>query len=756
MKTMKKIGLFSMVFIMGAVTTGITYAEENMSPVSVFGSQDETQQAGSAHFIDDAEIKRFNYTDPERLLNRIPGIYSQTEDGYGLRTNLGMRGVAPLRTTKINIMEDGVLQGPAVYSNGSMYFFPDSGRMEGVEVLKGPAAIGTGPRTTAGTINFLSRSIPTTGSKGHYSVTIGDDGFSRNHTYYGGNIGSIGYVFEYHDYRADGYKNIKGTSNPSDTGFDKQTDLFKIRYTPQGSAWNQYFELLSTNTSETSNESYLGLTTAAFHSDPYQRYGASAADQMDNDYHRYIFTHYMEPKPNMQITSKLYKTRYSRLWAKMGKVYTDADGDGGGPDPVSVSLSSLDMQGACAAHNSGTKELRACNIVTGTTAMATNEYLEMAMGHRDYGMTGVQFVINHQIGNHNLEYGYRRHKDYRDRYDSGFIRKYTIDGNNTLSLKAEGETAATAGAGEAKDTDAESWHLKDVVTHGNFTTTLGIRYEDTESNDGTVANPGNSKQDVKDSQTMLGLSTVYRLPNGMQIFGGYHQGYSPIGAGTSADADPEESDNYELGFRMGSAASYMEVIGFFVDYENLLESCLVANGCTGNTGDQYNSGSAEVKGIEFQYRLADLFAAPQMKGVSNQNSVRFPLTISGLLQESEYGNNTDDEPAQKGKTIKYVPDFQMYASLGMETPNWDITLGGKYYDDTWTNAVNSYRTGKAWIFDLSAGMNVPMGGMYGIKGARLFLNVDNLFDKVIVASEHEYGKRPNKPQTVMGGLKFDF
>ena len=42
------------------------------------------------------------------------------------------------------------------------------------------------------------------------------------------------------------------------------------------------------------------------------------------------------------------------------------------------------------------------------------------------------------------------------------------------------------------------------------------------------------------------------------------------------------------------------------------------------------------------------------------------------------------------------------------------------------------------------------------KNARLFLNVDNLFDKVIVASEHEYGKRPNKPQTIMGGMKFDF
>ena len=129
------------------------YAEE-MSPVSVFGSQDETQQAGSAHFIGDDEMKEMGYTDAERVLRRIPGVYSQTEDGYGLRTNLGMRGTSALRTTKINVLEDGVPQGPAIYSNGSMYFFPDVGRMEGVEVLKGAAAIGNGPRTTAGQLTF--------------------------------------------------------------------------------------------------------------------------------------------------------------------------------------------------------------------------------------------------------------------------------------------------------------------------------------------------------------------------------------------------------------------------------------------------------------------------------------------------------------------------------------------------------------------------------------------------------------------------
>ena len=727
------------------------YAEE-ISPVSVFGSQDETQQAGSAHFIGDDEMKEMGYTDAERVLRRIPGVYSQTEDGYGLRTNIGMRGTSALRTTKINVLEDGVPQGPAIYSNGSMYFFPDVGRMEGVEVLKGPAAIGNGPRTTAGTINFLSRSIPTVGAEGHYSTTLGADGFSRNHTYYGGNIGSIGYVFEYHDYRADGYKNIKGTGNNTDAGFDKQTDLTKLSYTPSNSAWNQTFELLSSNTSETSNETYIGLSGADFAADPYQRYAVSSVDQMDNDYHRYIFTHTMQPSSNMTITSKLYKTRYSRLWGKSGEMYVDPDGDGGNTNNATVKYSNIDLAGNCAGDTG--IELRACNILTNQTAMVGNEYIKRSMGHRDYGMTGVQFVVNHDIGNHALEYGYRRHKDYRARNDSGFSQRYTVNANGTMQwLSTIGEDGTQFTAGELKDTDASSWHLKDVIAAGAFTHTLGIRYEDTEKNDGTNGTPGSSKKDIQDSATMMAASTIYNMGGGQSMFVGFNEGHSPVDAGSAASIEPEKSDNYEIGYRKQTNNSYFEIIAFYNDYSQLIDSCLEANGCaSADSGSTTNKGAAEVEGIEFQYRLNNMFATPQMKGMAANSSVRYPLTVTGMLQSSEY---TGGETSFSGNSIAYVPDFQLYTSIGMETNDWSIALGAKYQDDTFTNDSNTYRTGKAFIFDLHTGMNVAVNSN-GIKDARLFLNVDNLFDKVIVASEHEYGKRPNKPLSVMAGVKFDF
>ena len=96
---------------------------DDLAPLSIFGGQQESEIAGSSSYIDDVELKKSGYTDTERIMGRVPGVFSQTEDGLGLRTNIGMRGTNPNRTTKINITEDGILQGPAVYSNPSMYFF---------------------------------------------------------------------------------------------------------------------------------------------------------------------------------------------------------------------------------------------------------------------------------------------------------------------------------------------------------------------------------------------------------------------------------------------------------------------------------------------------------------------------------------------------------------------------------------------------------------------------------------------------------
>ena len=98
-------------------------------------------------------------------------------------------------------------------------------------------------------------------------------------------MGPISYVIESHKTSYDGHKDIDaGSGNDTNSGFRKNSDLFKIRYTGASS----FLELSSQNTSETSHASYIGLTRADFADNPNRRYAISSMDKMDNDYHRYI------------------------------------------------------------------------------------------------------------------------------------------------------------------------------------------------------------------------------------------------------------------------------------------------------------------------------------------------------------------------------------------------------------------------------------------------------------------------------------
>ncbi|WP_234836200.1 TonB-dependent receptor plug domain-containing protein [Sinorhizobium meliloti] len=118
-------------------------------------------------------MERFSYSDPNRVLRQIPGVYLQEEEGFGLRPNIGIRGSGTDRNARITVMEDGILIAPAPYAAPAAYYFPKMARMSGVEVAKGPAAIKYGPMTVGGAINLFSTPIPDsdigtlTGKGGH-------------------------------------------------------------------------------------------------------------------------------------------------------------------------------------------------------------------------------------------------------------------------------------------------------------------------------------------------------------------------------------------------------------------------------------------------------------------------------------------------------------------------------------------------------------------------------------------------------------
>ena len=121
-----------------------------------FASKNRT---GSSFYLSKNELNQFGDIDINRVLDRIPGLTVYEEDGFGLRPNISIRGTSPERSSKITIMEDGILAAPAPYSASSAYYFPSVARMSAVEVLKGSSQIQYGPNTTGGVINFVSSEI---------------------------------------------------------------------------------------------------------------------------------------------------------------------------------------------------------------------------------------------------------------------------------------------------------------------------------------------------------------------------------------------------------------------------------------------------------------------------------------------------------------------------------------------------------------------------------------------------------------------
>ena len=110
--------------------------------------------------IGEKMLDTFEYDDIHRILSAAPGVYYREEDGYGLRPNIGMRGVSSDRSKKIVIMEDGVLLAPAPYAAPAGYYFPLTTRLGAVEIYKGPSMLPYGPNTLGGAINLVTAPMP--------------------------------------------------------------------------------------------------------------------------------------------------------------------------------------------------------------------------------------------------------------------------------------------------------------------------------------------------------------------------------------------------------------------------------------------------------------------------------------------------------------------------------------------------------------------------------------------------------------------
>ena len=135
----------SLVILMSFNVNADGHESKIIDNITIIG---EKELPGSADIVSSEDLEKFETIDVHKALAIVPGINVRPEEGYGLRPNISIRGTYPDRSGKVTLMEDGILIAPAPYAASSAYYFPTFSRINSVEVVKGPAAITTGPYQT--------------------------------------------------------------------------------------------------------------------------------------------------------------------------------------------------------------------------------------------------------------------------------------------------------------------------------------------------------------------------------------------------------------------------------------------------------------------------------------------------------------------------------------------------------------------------------------------------------------------------------
>lgn len=681
---------------------------------------------GSAHYLSPRQLQQFSYTDVNRVLRGVPGVHLQEEDGFGLRPNIGLRGASAERSSKITLMEDGILAAPAPYAAPAAYYFPTIGRMQGVEILKGSSQVRFGPFTTGGAINLVSTSIPDEFS-GQLDILAGGFGSRNVHAWAGNSHTHFGYMVETFQFRSDGFKELDGGGN---TGFDKKDYLLKFRVnTGSNAKMAQSLLFKIGQADEVSDETYLGLTSEDFVQTPFRRYAASQADQMNTRQRQYSVRHTIQLSRSADITTTAYRHDFHRNWYKLDKV----EGTG-----ISALLKDP-------AANPG-----AFATMTG----ATGGNLEVKANNRTYLAQGVQTVaaIRWTSGRvqHYLDLGLRYHYDEMDRFQwSDF---YTMD-EGVMQLTDAGTPGTESN--RVLGAKALATYAQYKIKAGALTIIPGLRFEDIALEDRNYgkADPERTGAGLKTSANRVqawipGIGADYRLSAALNLFAGVHKGFSPPGA--TEGALPEQSVNYEAGARFQDAGFSGQVVFFYNDYNNLLGSDLAAAGGSG-TGDQFNGGAARTLGAEVQGSY-DL-----LSGISA--SMRLPLSLAYTYTDATFLTAFESEfegwgKVEAGDKLPYLAPHQLAVSLSLERKRWGLHLSGRYQAKMRTQAgqgpIDPARVADAnFIVDCSASFLVH-------PRFSIFASATNIFNETYVAARHPAGLRPLMPRNFMAGGKFRF
>ncbi len=701
--------------------SGVVHLEFELQPGSVAqemtvvsaqivgGSARAQQVPGSLEVLDQNTLDGSRIFQVGEALRKVPGLNVRDEEGFGLRPNIGIRGLNPTRSSKVLLLEDGIPLSYAPYGDNATYYHPPVERYSSIEVLKGSGQILYGPSTVGGVINYLTPDPPP-GFRGSVTLMGGNRNYFEGAASAGGTWRNLGMMLNYVHKQGDGAReNIR--PGVDDLNFKATAALGQ----------RQALTFRTSYYHEDSNLTYSGLRLSEYLADPRQnpfrndfffgnRVGVSVT-------HSFLLT------PDTTLVTNLYGSHFDRDWWRQSSNSGQRPNDAS--DPACGGLANL-------------------NTTCGNEGRIRSYYVwgvepHVRTSHRLFGVRS------------ETDFGFRVHYEHQNR----------LQKNGPLPTSRDGVTVES----NERRTDAYSLFLQNRFLLNKWSITPGVRVERIgHERTNRLANGGQGVSGKSDLvQVVPGLGIAYSPREKLTFFAGVHRGFSPPRAedvvsnsGGVVELDPELSWNFEVGGRTEPVRGLRIDATFFrMDYENQIVPASLAGGI----------GAGLTNGGETLHQGVELFARADT-GVlrASRHNVYFRVNYTYLPTARLDGIRFSSVPgfgatSVTGNRLPYAPESLLTAGLGYShRSGWDALLESVYVGSQFTDDLNTLATtadgqqGRISSFNVwNATLNYQLESHH----ATLFVTVKNLLDRVYVVDQSR-GLIPGNPRQLQSGVKFTF
>jgi Fe(3+) dicitrate transport protein len=690
--------------------------------------------SGSATLLTEKNLFESHVFTVNEALRKVPGVFVRDEEGFGIRPNIGMRGMNPFRSTKVSFLEDGLLLNFAPYGDNDIYYHPPVERYEGIEVMKGADLNQYGPQTIGGAVNYLTPEPPEKAG-GFVSFTGGNRDYLTGHARLGGTLNKVGGLDSVGGLVDYIHKEGQGARNNTFVKLDDANlkTVLKINDRNTLVLRGDYYQEHSQSTFGITEAEYrnFGRHYNPFKNDAYQtsRWATSA-------------THTYQFNEDVSLSTSFYWSVFNRdWWRQMNQQPTD--------NSCGNAFRENRLNGKAVNVDS-------CNFTRGRLR-----------SYETWGVTPTLHAKHQLFGvTSELDAGFRAH--FENQY------RLTVDGNSP--------TARTGVVGEQNDrfADAYSGFIQNKFMVDDWTFTPGVRVESVSYSRFNHLNGKGGESSL--TEPLPSFAMTYTPVNEATLFFDMHRGFAPprvedsvYNDGNSVEIDAEKSWNYEAGVRSQPTAGVkLDLTLFHNDFQNL-----TVLGTVGGNDTPVAQGSALFQGLEFSNRvdLAELFNwthnpylqiaytwIPTAKATSAFHCL--PLSNGSIPATCPNGNVYG---SKAGNRLPYAPENLLTATIGYSHPSGfdahlETVFTGEQFGDFMNlqsgydhpNGINSIEARSGQYGKIQNYTVLNFASTYQVyKGLDLFVSVKNILDNNYV-TDRVRGILVGSSRLVQAGFRYEF